>query len=160
MLLVSYIQQYFNTSTTVLTNQVWKLLIALFKVSVFNHNEDATNIKNKGPSPYSDMNNITVSACGVHKLLSNLKIHKATGPDNIPARLLKELAAELTPVFTLFYQTSLDQGKVPNDWKEANVVPIFKKWREIILGTRGQSPLHQYLARCWNTSYAAPSRTI
>ena len=32
MLLVSYIQQYFDTSITVLTNQVWKLLIALFKV--------------------------------------------------------------------------------------------------------------------------------
>ena len=32
MLLVSYIQQYFNISITVLTNQVWKLLIALFKV--------------------------------------------------------------------------------------------------------------------------------
>ena len=33
MLLVFYIQQYFNTSITVLTNQVWKLLmIALFKV--------------------------------------------------------------------------------------------------------------------------------
>ena len=32
MLLVSYTQQYFDTSITVLTNQVWKLLIALFKV--------------------------------------------------------------------------------------------------------------------------------
>ena len=32
MLLVFYIQQYFNTSITVLTNQDWKLLIALFKV--------------------------------------------------------------------------------------------------------------------------------
>ena len=32
MSLVSYIQQYFNTSITVLTNQVWKLLIALFKL--------------------------------------------------------------------------------------------------------------------------------
>ena len=32
MLLVSCIQQYFITSITVLTNQVWKLLIALFKV--------------------------------------------------------------------------------------------------------------------------------
>ena len=32
MLLVSYIQQYFNTSIIVLTNQVWKLLIALFKM--------------------------------------------------------------------------------------------------------------------------------
>ena len=32
MLLVSYMQQYFDNSITVLTNQVWKLLIALFKV--------------------------------------------------------------------------------------------------------------------------------
>ena len=32
MLLISYIQQYFNTSITVLTNQVWKLPIALLKV--------------------------------------------------------------------------------------------------------------------------------
>ena len=32
MFVVSYIQQYFNTSITVLINQVWKLLIALFKV--------------------------------------------------------------------------------------------------------------------------------
>ena len=32
MLLASYIQQYFNTSITVLTNRVWKLVIALFKV--------------------------------------------------------------------------------------------------------------------------------
>ena len=32
MLLVSYTQQYFNTSITILINRVWKLLIALFKV--------------------------------------------------------------------------------------------------------------------------------
>ena len=31
-MLVSYIQQYFDTSFRLLTNQVWKLLIALFKV--------------------------------------------------------------------------------------------------------------------------------
>ena len=30
---VSYIHQYFDTSITVLTNQVWKLPIALFKVT-------------------------------------------------------------------------------------------------------------------------------
>ena len=35
MLLVSYIQQYFDSSITVLTNQVWKLLIALFSAEVY-----------------------------------------------------------------------------------------------------------------------------
>ena len=95
--------------------------------SVFNHDEDPSCIVDKGPSPYPAMKKIVVSESGVCKLLSNLQIHKATGPDDIPARLLKDLAAELSPVFTLFFQTSLDQGEVPDDWKKANVVPIYKK---------------------------------
>jgi len=53
--------------------------------------------------------------------------HKATGPDGIPARLLKETASELAPAVTLLFQVSLDRGKVPSSWKEALIIPIFKK---------------------------------
>ena len=70
---------------------------------------------------------IHVSCRDVTKLLRNLKSHKATGPDSIPARLLKEAATELAPAVTLLFQASLDQGKVPSLWKEALVVPVFKK---------------------------------
>ena len=73
------------------------------------------------------MSPITVTAPGVEKLLSNLKPHKATGPDSIPARLLKELSTELAPALTYIYQTSINLGTVPDDWKMAHVVPIFKK---------------------------------
>jgi hypothetical protein len=41
------------------------------------------------------MQNITITENGVYKLLRNIKSHKATGPDNIQARYLKELALEL-----------------------------------------------------------------
>ena len=41
--------------------------------------------------------------------------------------ILKTLADELTPTFTLFFQDSLKQGTIPIDWTTANVVPIFKK---------------------------------
>ena len=85
------------------------------------------SIKDKGPSPYPVMDNITVSPAGVYKLLTCLKEHKATGPDRIPTRLLKTLAEELTPVFSLFFQASLDQCILPDDWKTADVVPVFKK---------------------------------
>ena len=95
--------------------------------SVFNKNENQSNIKDKGISPHAIMDNITVSPAGVFKLLSSLKVHKATGPDDLPARLLKELALELTPIFTIFYQASLDQGEIPDDWRKANVAPVFKK---------------------------------
>lgn len=89
--------------------------------------EDHTNIPHKGPSPYSAMQNITITENGVYKLLRNIKSHKATGPDNIQARYLKELALELTPAITFLFQTSLEQGKLPNDWLQAHIVPVFKK---------------------------------
>ena len=44
-----------------------------------------------------------------------------------PTRLLKLGAQELVPGLTMFCQLSLDQGKLPTDWKTANVSPVFKK---------------------------------
>lgn len=72
------------------------------------------------------MDNIVISQRGVHKLLSNLNAHKATGPDAISARFLKELAEEITPALTFFFQMSLEGGEVPDDWRIAHI-PIFKK---------------------------------
>ncbi len=64
---------------------------------------------------------------GVRKLLSELNASKASGPDNIPCRVLKELADELAPVLTLLYTQSLETGEVPKDWSKADITPIFKK---------------------------------
>ena len=33
----------------------------------------------------------------------------------------------MTDVFTIFFQNSLDQGKVPSSWKQAHIFPLFKK---------------------------------
>ena len=74
-----------------------------------------------------EIGNITVDEIGIHSLLKNLKINKATGPDDLPARLLKELSNELSPILVVLFQASLNQGKVPQDWKLANVSPLFKK---------------------------------
>ena len=73
------------------------------------------------------MDKIKVHCNGVLKLLKNLKVHKATGPDDIPAYILKAAAHELAPILTHLYQSSLDRGEVPTDWKEALIVPLFKK---------------------------------
>ena len=61
------------------------------------------------------------------KLLLNINPNKATGPDSIPGRLLKTCAHELVEVYQLLFQASLYQGIVPDDWKEANIMPLFKK---------------------------------
>ena len=80
-----------------------------------------------GETNYNEMDTITVNENGVYKLLHNINPHKATGPDTIPGRLLKELAAHLAPVYTILFQASLNQGTLPSDWKTAHVTPIFKK---------------------------------
>ena len=63
----------------------------------------------------------------VAQLLSNIKVNKASGPDNLQARLLQEVALEISPALTVIFQASLEQGALPNIWKSAEVVPIYKK---------------------------------
>ena len=73
------------------------------------------------------MGEITVDPKWVLKLLNNLKIHKASGPDGLSARVLKECSSEIALILALIYNESLAQGTVPDDWRQANVAPIFKK---------------------------------
>ena len=62
---------------------------------------------------------------GVKKLLLSQKPHKASGPDQISPRFLKEMASPIA--LTLIYHASYEQGQVPDDWKRAFVTPLFKK---------------------------------
>ena len=73
------------------------------------------------------MSNIEVNWKGVHKLLIGLKTFKATGHDSIPAFILKAAADQLGPILARQYQTSLNSGEVLSDWKDAWIVPVFKK---------------------------------
>ncbi len=60
-------------------------------------------------------------------ILNSLDTNKATGPDEIPARLLKNTAAIVAPSLCKLFNKSLQHGIVPRDWKLANVVPVYKK---------------------------------
>ena len=79
--------------------------------------------------PLPSISPLTVHVEGVAQLLTNIQPHKASGPDNLPARFLKEVANEIAPVLTIVFQALLDQlqGHLPNIWKTAAVVLIYKK---------------------------------
>lgn len=62
------------------------------------------------------MDNVDVSDNGFFKLFQNLRPSKVTGPDSVPACILKELAPVQTPVF----QRSLDSRHCPSLRKETN----------------------------------------
>ena len=67
-----------------------------------------------------------VCQADVYKELSNLKRKKATGLDNLPPGLLKDVAPVLAKPLTHVINLSFKTGQVPTDWKEAKVVPVYK----------------------------------
>ena len=72
-----------------------------------------------------DIKNITEK--GVEKLLQGLNITKAMGPDGIHPKVLKELATSLSSVLAHLFQQSVHIGNIPEDWKSANICPLYKK---------------------------------
>ncbi|CAM4529551.1 unnamed protein product [Caretta caretta] len=52
------------------------------------------------------------------------------GPDALHLRVLKELADVIAEPLAIIFENSWRSGEVPDDWKKANVVPIFKKGTE------------------------------
>ncbi|XP_076468375.1 uncharacterized protein LOC143299130 [Babylonia areolata] len=71
---------------------------------------------------FPDMKDITISEEGVLKILSRTNLHKAAGPDEIPARVLKGCTEDLAPPFTLMFDKTLTEVCVPK-----NCSALFKK---------------------------------
>jgi hypothetical protein len=63
----------------------------------------------------------------VRKKIKDLKPAAAPGPDGMGSLLLKELVDQVTRPLTTIYNKSLTTGDVPEDWRRANVTPIYKK---------------------------------
>ena len=57
-------------------------------------------IPHRAPSAYPDIPFLEIGIDGVVRQLKNLNQNKATVPDELPARVLKETAAEIAPIIT------------------------------------------------------------
>ena len=62
----------------------------------------------------------------VHKYIATLSESKATGNDNISARLLKKAGVAIIDPITHIINLSLKTGMFPKSWKKARVNPIYK----------------------------------
>ena len=79
-----------------------------------------------GP-PNTEMPKFEITIQGVTKLLEGLNGRKAPGPDECPNLILKNAANEISPFLKIIFDQSLQTGKLPDDWVDANVAPVFKK---------------------------------
>ena len=73
------------------------------------------------------LRDVEITEHDVLTALRRINAFKSVGPDEIHPRILKELAKEIYKPLTHIFKTSLRTGIVPEAWKIANVVPIFKK---------------------------------
>ena len=79
-----------------------------------------------GISTFPSISDLYISLDGVCKQLSQpprLNPRKACGPDEIPARVLKEVAQSVSNWLSFIF----DHNMVPSDWSKALVTAIHKK---------------------------------
>ena len=78
----------------------------------------------------SFLNEIVLTQSEVYACLLEFDPGKASGPDNIPAKILKLTAEQISPSICRLFNLSLRLGVMPTAWKEANVTPVFKNGNE------------------------------
>ena len=59
--------------------------------------------------------------------INNLKSGKSSGPSSIPVNILKLTQHVVSKPLEIIFNASFASGVVPNDFKLANVIPVFKK---------------------------------
>ena len=79
------------------------------------------------PTYNTTLNRIVITNLEVKSALQTLKTGKASGPNGLSNRILRELSSELSHPLCCLFNKSLQSGIVPSSYKEANVCPIHKK---------------------------------
>ena len=59
--------------------------------------------------------------------INNMKENKSPGVDGIAHKILKETVDQICTPIAHVFNLSLQEGIVPLEWKEANIIPLFKK---------------------------------
>ena len=85
---------------------------------------DQQREKKKIHRPYE---NEWIDEALVKSIMTGLKPKRCEGYDRIPLIFYKDGAEELTYIITILMQKVIRDGKIPEQWKVAKVVPIHKK---------------------------------
>ena len=121
-----------NEGKVVVDDKISADLLNNYFMSVFTL-EDLSNLPGSKKIVGEDslgLRDIAITEEIVFKKLSEINVNKSAGPDNIHPKLLYELRNELVSSLTELFRLSLSSHTVPTDWKEANVVPLFKKGKK------------------------------
>ena len=85
------------------------------------------------------LHNISVTPKMVKKVIMNLDLSKASGPDCISVVVLKNCELELSYILAELFNVCLKESCFPDCWKVSLVVPVFKN-----VGKRSTAKLPTY----------------
>jgi len=94
--------------------------------SVFTHENEEVVVE-LGERDCEAPEKIIIGSDELLEALVSLKVDKSPGPDELCPRLLWEAREEIAGALTQIFNSILASGEVPEDWKTADVVPLFKK---------------------------------
>ena len=72
------------------------------------------------------LHNIFITSKMVKKVIMNLDLSKASGPDCIPEVVLKNCELELSYILAELFNKCLKKSCFPGCWKVSSIVPVFK----------------------------------
>lgn len=72
------------------------------------------------------MKEFQVTVEEIKNMMGSLEVRKAVGPDGVSGWILRECREQLAEKVCEVIDASLREGVVPQDWKRANIVPIYK----------------------------------
>ena len=81
-----------------------------------------------------ELSNISITEEEVLEKLKKLNPSKSPGPDGMHPRVLKETADAIAKPLTIIFNMSLQEGRLPSDWKIAHVTALFKKGKHSSAG--------------------------
>ena len=73
------------------------------------------------------IDDITITEENVKNAIDQLNEFSAPGPDDICNKILIELKNELALPLSSLFRKSMDDSRIPDDWRLSNVTPIYKK---------------------------------
>ena len=105
--------------------QIAKVLNDYF-LSVYTR-ENIDNVPNCPAYEGIKLENVKFTSTKIEKKIRKLKPVSAPGPDKISSKILKDHSYSFSIALATIFNSSLQSGEVPSDWRMANVTAIFKK---------------------------------
>ncbi len=111
-------EQLLNQRDSILTDQIHQF------TNQIKYSQSNLTIMNSNHWPAGDQ----LFTCEeLNEILDHLNVKKAFGPDDIDGYMLRYGGSKLREALLILYNACWVTGVIPNQWKDSNVFPLFKK---------------------------------